>query len=50
MGNLGRTGCRMTALAGNVVKRNFSVLVRQSSGLQGLKTHEAGRQKFANLN
>ena len=40
----------MTALAGVVVKRTFSVLARQFAGLPGLKTHEAIRQDFANFN
>ena len=39
----------MTALAGIVVKRIFSVFARQSAGLPGLKTHEAGREDFANF-
>ena len=39
----------MTALAGAVVKRTFSVLARQFAGLPGLKTHEAGGKDFANL-
>jgi len=37
----------MTALAGVVVKRIFSVLARQSAGHPGLKTHEAGSENFA---
>jgi hypothetical protein len=39
----------MTALAGIVVKRIFSVFAGQSAGLRGLKTHEAGREDFADL-
>jgi hypothetical protein len=40
----------MTALVGIVVKRIFSVLARQSAGLRGVKTHEAGGEDLADLN
>jgi hypothetical protein len=36
----------MTALAGVVVKRIFSILAAQSAGLPGLKTHEPGSEDF----
>jgi hypothetical protein len=39
----------MTALVGAVVKRIFSVLAGQSTGLRGMKTHEAGGEDFADF-
>jgi hypothetical protein len=40
----------MTALVDHEVKRTFSALGRDSTGLPGLKTHEAGGKDFANFN
>jgi len=39
----------MTALVGDVVKRIFSGLARQSTGLPGLKTHQTCGENFANF-